>query len=91
MALNFYKNGVLSNSSNDPYGTIRKALESHLSNLDITPDDAGGYTIVPHKIEFQDDKWYEINDVIKKLHGSWVKATKFTRAYWKILKDNGKS
>jgi hypothetical protein len=80
----------MSYTKEEHYDAIHKALESYISNLDITPDDAGGYTIVPHKIEFRDKKWYEINDAIRKLNGSWVKATQFTRAYWKIVKDNGK-
>lgn len=65
---------------------IRKALESSLSNLDTIRDDAGGFTIIPHGIEFQDNKWYEVNDAIKKLGGSWVIPTKFTRGYWRIPK-----
>ena len=76
----------VSNSSNDIEGKIRKALEPYLSNLDIISDDAGGFTIVPHGIEFQDTRWYAINEPIKKLDGSWVKPTKFTRGYWQILK-----
>jgi hypothetical protein len=68
------------------HDAIRKALEPYLSNLDIIRDDVGGCTITPYRIEFQDDRWDEINDAIKKLDGSWVKATKFTRGYWRILR-----
>jgi hypothetical protein len=80
----------MSYTKEEHYDAIHKALESYLSNLDIVRDDAGGFTIIPHGIEFRDKKWYEINDAIRKLDGSWVKATQFTRAYWKIVKDKGK-
>jgi len=67
-----------------------KALAPYLSNLEIR-DDVDSCTIAPSGIEFRDPHWNEINDEIKKLNGSWVKATKFTRGYWRIVKDKGKS
>ena len=69
------------------HDAIRKALEPYLSNLDIIRDDVGGCTITPCRIEFRDDKWYKVDDAIKKLGGSWVMATKFTRGYWRIPKS----
>ena len=87
--MNFSKNGVLSNSTNDIDVKILQVLERYLSNLDIH-DDVGGCTIIPYRIEFRDDRWEKINDAIKKLDGSWVKATKFTRGYWRIPKRNNK-
>ena len=68
---------------------IRKALEPYLADLDILRDDVAGVTVKLFR-NFDDDKaylrWYEINDAIKKLGGSWVKATKYTKAHWRIPK-----
>ena len=71
------------------HDAIRKALEPYLADLDILRDDVAGVTVKPFRT-FDDDKsflrWYEINDAIKKLGGSWVKATKYTKAHWRIPK-----
>ena len=71
------------------HDAIRKALEPYLSEVDIPRDDVAGVTVKPFRT-FDDDKgflrWYEINDAIKKLGGSWVKATKYTKAHWRIPK-----
>lgn len=68
---------------------IRKALAPYLSELLFPREDAAGILIKPLR-DATDDKsflrWYEINDRIKRLGGSWVKPTKFTDGHWRIPK-----
>lgn len=69
------------------HDAIRKALAPYLSDVDILRDDASGCTVKPFR-SFDGDKgflrWYEINDAIRKLGGSWVKGTRFTKGHWRI-------
>jgi len=66
---------------------VRKVLEPYLSDLDIVRDDVGGCTVKPFR-NVDDDKsflqWYKIDRAIRKLHGSWVKPTRFTKGHWRI-------
>lgn len=69
---------------------IRWALETYLASSTYRAlaihDDPGGCTLEAYGIEFQDNKWHEVNDAIKELGGSWILATKSTEAHWRIPK-----
>ena len=70
--------------------TIRKALEPYLSDVDITRDDVSDCTVKPFR-KFEGDegflRWYANNDLIThKLGGSWIRATKYTKARWRMPK-----
>ncbi len=76
------------------HDAIRKALEPYLTNLDILRDDVAGYTVTfdkpfRHPRELDDNTfvvWYKVNEIITRLGGSWVTATRFTKAHWRIPK-----
>ncbi|MGA2626206.1 MAG: hypothetical protein ABSF63_03985 [Candidatus Bathyarchaeia archaeon] len=74
------------------HDAIHKALEPYLSDLDILREDVSGVTVKPFRnLRDSDDKsflrWYEINDAIKELDGTWIAATKYTAAHWRIPKS----
>jgi len=63
---------------------VRKLLKPYLADLEILHDDPGGCTVAPWNIEYCDSRWHEINDAIKQLDGSWIKATRFSKGHWRI-------
>jgi hypothetical protein len=69
---------------------IRKELASYLTDLNFVHEGPAGAT-VEYLGERETDQgwlhWYEINDAIKRLGGSWVKATKYTESHWRIPKS----
>lgn len=72
---------------------IREALAPYLADVDILRYDVGGCTVKPFR-SFEDDegflRWYEINDAINKLGGSWIRATKYTKGHWRIPRDQSR-
>ena len=71
---------------------IRKALAPYLADLLFLREDAAGVTVKPVRdLHNSDDEsflhWYKINDVIRKLGGSWVKDRKHTQGHWRIPKE----
>ncbi|MGD0425056.1 MAG: hypothetical protein ABSA92_16625 [Candidatus Bathyarchaeia archaeon] len=64
---------------------IRRQLKSFLADLFFVHDVPGqSYTIAPVKIELWSEKWHQVNDIIEKLGGGWVKSTKFSNGHWRI-------
>ncbi len=72
-----------------PSDPIRKALAPYLADLLFLREDAEGVIVKPVRdLHNSDDEsflyWYKINDVIRKLGGSWVKDRKYTKGHWRI-------